>query len=703
MEVTMLFTKLKLNNFGRFHNREIDLLPGINLIYGENEAGKSTIHTFIKGMLFGIERLRGRGSASKDDVYTHYLPWDYPGAFNGNMDILVGDKKYRLQRNFHANDKNFTILDLSTGREVKLKEGHIGEIIPGLTESSYKNTISIEQLKAQTDTELAAQVRNYITNLSITKSKEINVAKAVSYLTEQKKLLEAAQSTTVWKDLLDEIEEGVAREEKIDSLSVQLRNSLIEEQELNRQKEAASSLEDSEEARRIEQLPAILEKYHNFKELTKQSLQLEQQCAELEEKVAAWEAKKQPTDTLKEEVKAAERLNAEIQEYEKRQAELLKERGNTLLTIKNRNLMLSMLPTFGIFLLSLVLAKSLTMWVAISACAVLAGGITYVILKQTEKKEQKLFQVKINDIQQQIFASNAQIANILNKNQASTIEELPRKQEEVLKHYYTFEHNKELLIDLEKRKSDLDDNLDLIYDAIMKYIQHFVPVEELAETSMQMVQEEIRLRKSQLQQKYAEINQRYDSCKLRIEKLRWEISSLNGNEIQLLKNKENYARLEQKHKERGVELEAVKLALNTIQALSIDIHDSFGRQLNTKVSEIIGEVTNQKYTDIKVNEKLEVKVGWNGDYILLDKLSAGTMDQIYFALRLVVADLLLGKEEVPLLLDDTFALYDENRVKAALMQIKDRKQIILFSCHKREKRLLEELQLPYHFVDLSCR
>jgi len=345
----------------------------------------------------------------------------------------------------------------------------------------------------------------------------------------------------------------------------------------------------------------------------------------------------------------------------------------------------------------------LTTWIAISACAVLAGGITYVILKQTAKKEQNLFQVKINDIQQQTSAANAEIANILNKNQVSTIEELPRKQEEVTKHYYTFEHNKELVIDLEKRKSDLDDNLDLIYDAIMKYIQHFVPVEELAETSMQMVQEEIRLRKSQLQQKYAEINQRYDSCKLRIEKLRWEISSLNGNEIQLLKNKENYARLEQKHKERGVELEAVKLALNTIQALSIDIHDSFGRQLNTKVSEIIGEVTNQKYTDIKVNEKLEVKVGWNGDYILLDKLSAGTMDQIYFALRLVVADLLLGKEEVPLLLDDTFALYDENRVKAALMQIKDRKQIILFSCHKREKRLLEELQLPYHFVDLSCR
>ena len=188
-----------------------------------------------------------------------------------------------------------------------------------------------------------------------------------------------------------------------------------------------------------------------------------------------------------------------------------------------------------------------------------------------------------------------------------------------------------------------------------------------------------------------------------MEKLKWDITALEGNEGQLLNNKDKYAQLEQKQKDNAVELEAIKLALNTIQELSVDIHDSFGRQLNSAVSDIIGEVTDQKYTDIKVDEKLEVKVGWNGDYVLLDKLSAGTMDQVYFALRLAVADLLLGKDEVPLLLDDSFALYDENRVKAALKQISVRKQILLFSCHKREQGLLNELNLPYHFVDLSCR
>lgn len=54
----MILKKLYLDNFGKFHNREIDLQPGMNIIYGENEAGKTTVHSFIQGMIFGLERLR---------------------------------------------------------------------------------------------------------------------------------------------------------------------------------------------------------------------------------------------------------------------------------------------------------------------------------------------------------------------------------------------------------------------------------------------------------------------------------------------------------------------------------------------------------------------------------------------------------------------------------------------------------------------
>jgi uncharacterized protein YhaN len=341
--------------------------------------------------------------------------------------------------------------------------------------------------------------------------------------------------------------------------------------------------------------------------------------------------------------------------------------------------------------------------IVVSAVLFLVGIIAYIALGSSNSKKQQILSTKSSVFEQQKVTDKSKINNILQRNQVSRIEELAGKQEEILKDFYALKNALEQQKDLEKRKNDLEDNRDAIYETIMKYMQHFIPEEELSTNSMQRLQEEIRLRKQETSGKLMQITQQYEDCKLRIEKLKWEISTLEGNEEQLLKNKDRYGELEQQQKESAVELEAIKLALTSIQELSTDIHDSFGQQLNLAVSEVISEVTEKKYTDLKVDEKLEVKVGWNGDYVLLDRLSAGTIDQVYFALRLAVADLLLGKDEIPLLLDDSFALYDEMRVKAALTRIAQRKQIILFTCHTREQKLLEELGLPYHFVDLSCR
>ena len=52
----MRFLDLYIKGFGKFHDTFVSFEDGLNLVYGKNEAGKSTIHTFIRGMLFGIER-----------------------------------------------------------------------------------------------------------------------------------------------------------------------------------------------------------------------------------------------------------------------------------------------------------------------------------------------------------------------------------------------------------------------------------------------------------------------------------------------------------------------------------------------------------------------------------------------------------------------------------------------------------------------
>jgi DNA repair exonuclease SbcCD ATPase subunit len=697
----MLFTKLKLNYFGRFHDKEIELKPGINLIYGDNEAGKSTIHAFIKGMLFGIERLRGRGSSSKVDTYARYLPWDYPGAYSGNLDIRIGDKDYRLQRSFHANDKSFNITDLATGREVKLADGVISELVPGLTESIFKNTISIEQLKAQTDAELAAEVRNYITNLSITKSKEIDVNKALSLLNEKRRTLEAADCQSELQSLQDEIEAGLVNEERMDQLSIKLKELLGLEQKLKDRKEAESSSVNSEETERMEQLPAILENYKSYQEISGQLQLVKQKYRLLQEQIASVEKKQIPEEGLKKDVRAAEQLKAKELELITQEQELNKQKDG-LKKAAVKGMLFTLLPFFTASFVVMLLANSIPKGDSIYLLLFSAGMVSYSLLTRHNMVKQKKIIQRLTELNNQLQKVQAELDALLMKYQVSSIEAFSQKQAEALKSFYELENMKEQLKGAFQREKELEDNRDMLYETIMKYMQYFIREDELSELSVRRLQEVIRQKKQATSGILAELTTQSSDCKLRIEKLKWEMSGLEGNEEQLLKNRESYDKLMQGQKEAAVEWEAVKLELNTIQELSADIHDSFGQQLNKAVSEVISEFTGGRYNELKIDERLEVKVGWKGSFIPLDKLSAGTIDQVYFSLRLAVADLLLGKEEIPLLLDDSFALYDESRVKAAITRIAGRKQIILFTCHRREETLIKELGLSCNMIDLSC-
>ena len=99
----MQIRELILKNYGKFHNRQIELEDGINLIYGENESGKSTIHTFIKGMLFGMER--GRGRAAVNDTYSTYEPWENSNYYAGVLQFSSVGKTFRIERNFDKYSK----------------------------------------------------------------------------------------------------------------------------------------------------------------------------------------------------------------------------------------------------------------------------------------------------------------------------------------------------------------------------------------------------------------------------------------------------------------------------------------------------------------------------------------------------------------------------------------------------------------------
>ena len=99
----MKINKIKINSFGKLRNKEIEFKNGINILYGENESGKSTIMNFIKNTLYGISKNK-KGKEISD--YDKYKPWGKE-EFSGKLEYtLDNNEKYEIYRDFNKKNPN---------------------------------------------------------------------------------------------------------------------------------------------------------------------------------------------------------------------------------------------------------------------------------------------------------------------------------------------------------------------------------------------------------------------------------------------------------------------------------------------------------------------------------------------------------------------------------------------------------------------
>ena len=141
------------------------------------------------------------------------------------------------------------------------------------------------------------------------------------------------------------------------------------------------------------------------------------------------------------------------------------------------------------------------------------------------------------------------------------------------------------------------------------------------------------------------------------------------------------------------EIAALTLAIDRICELSAGIYAESGGQLNERASIILKELTRGAYDRIILDETAEVRIHTPSRVLGLHQVSGGTLQQIYFALRMAAGDLLCKDVVLPVILDETFAMYDDARLEAALMWLKKSgRQVILFTCQKREREILERIE-----------
>ena len=151
------------------------------------------------------------------------------------------------------------------------------------------------------------------------------------------------------------------------------------------------------------------------------------------------------------------------------------------------------------------------------------------------------------------------------------------------------------------------------------------------------------------------------------------------------------------------ELDAIDLAQDTMTTLSTSIRDSFGLYLNKTASDLISGITGGIYTSMSIDQNLDISMNTPTRLVPIEQVSSGAMDQIYLAVRLAAAKLVQsGPDTMPLIFDDSFVLYDDERLKTALKWLVKAcdGQIIIFTCHKREAQLLTANQIPYHLITI---
>lgn len=700
----MQLIELRLASFGKFQNKQITLKEGINLIYGENEAGKSTIHAFIKGMLFGIEKSRGR--VSKEDTYEKYKPWDNPGAYHGSMDIKVEGKRYRIIRNFDKNNKSCTIIDMETGREYNNPED-LTVLLQGLTESGFRNTISVEQLKSRTDQDLAEEVRNYIANLSLAKSQEVDVKKALAFLTDKKKALEAEKIDDRLQVLKEEMEDLQKLEVQAENLTLKLKE--VEDEEellLSTFREKLEKFQNH--LKFLEQFPIIKVKYQNYKEAKQEKKAIQGKQAQLNVALSIY--KEGLASQIRKQLTELEQIKEEIEKKEEEKNRYRKEQEIIQNNWKRIQMTLSLLFLFtGAVLMYFFMDKNI-FFVGLGSAILLGGVIFYLYMLSRLKRLNETSRQEWDNKEQNIKSIYKKMNSILAIFQAENEKMLKAMYEDALRQEMSLEHLKKQSMENQQQEQVLDSKISAMEREIWAYIDQLEEIYPegisggfLEDQWMEEIEVFIQNQKETIHARIESYHKESEALRIQKEKLKWELQALEGWEDKLFEKQQLYEDLKAQKAKTDLELEAIRLSIETINSLSVDIHDSFGKQLNELVSELSNQLTGQKYQDIKVDEKLNIKAGYKDNYVLINRLSAGTIEQLYLALRLAVGDLVYGPGIMPILIDDGFALYDDKRATSALSYLANNRsgQVILFTCHNREKDILDKLNLDYHYINLT--
>lgn len=181
-----------------------------------------------------------------------------------------------------------------------------------------------------------------------------------------------------------------------------------------------------------------------------------------------------------------------------------------------------------------------------------------------------------------------------------------------------------------------------------------------------------------------------------LEKNNFELERCEERLAEIERATERLAEVEAEYQRVSTECSAVDLTIQTLTELSGELYEEFGAKFGKALSEYAAAFTDGAYRKLAADENLRLQAVTSERTVAMQQVSYGTGEQFYLALRLAAADVFDPKKKLPLLLDDSFASFDEQRLESALVCLSGcGRQVFLFSSTSREERIAKRMGIAY--------
>ena len=699
----MKIKNIKVNAYGNIENKDINLEEGINIIHGANESGKSTLLNYIISIFYGISRNKD-GKVLSD--YEKYKPWN-SNEFSGRISYkLENGEKYEIFRDFNKKNPkiyNDKLEDISDRFETDKKDGSKFFIEQmGIDKQMYLSTVVSTQEEVRLDEKNQNMLIQKIANLAGTGEDNVSYKKALIKL--QEKIRDEIGTNKTSQKPINIIEKEI----------VEINNKIVEtEKYRNRKYEIDAEKEQIlSELKKLEQQKQILQELQNSmksEEETKNRLEIREKNRK--DNIAKINELTNQKNTINAESERVQSAKNHLQDIIKGHKENIEKLNSEIEKIANEKeeTQEKEKPSISFIVITVVLAIALICSIiliknyivsGILGVAIIANIVFYVINKNKQKVNKAKLREKINQEKQY------------------KREKLENQKQQIIANVNTTEKELEKQ---EEEEKQVNSELSMLKGQIILLEKNNEKITEEIEQDNKAIKEESNKNKQQIIEKYKDKNINdllyINDYKNYISKIEETINNnrirIKGLEIEyntIVPQLDEMVVLEEKReadKEKLAELREKESIINIAIENLMDAYEEMKTTITPKftknLSESIQKISSNKYNKVTINDENGMIIENNrGEYVEAIKLSTGTIDQLYLALRLSMIDE-LSKENLPIILDESFAYSDNNRLKNMLQYLTsdlNNHQTIIFTCTDREQKMLEEMNIPYNVVEL---